>query len=53
MEFFMDILSDTLDNVNRGCVNRRWPIIMRHLGWVARASSKEVEDIFCAVEAVT
>ena len=27
MKMFMDILSDTLDNVNRGCVYRRWPII--------------------------
>ena len=25
---FMDILSDTLDNMNRGCVYRRWPIRM-------------------------
>ena len=26
--FFMEILGDTLDNVNRGCVYQRWPIIM-------------------------
>ena len=27
-QYFMDILRDTLDNMNRGCVYRRCPIIM-------------------------